>query len=804
MALSFKLESTALPANTRVVGFSGREKLSRPYEIDVYASVEGPLEIEPRAVVGQPATLLIDDTPGAGPPVMYGGMLGRFSLMRATADSTLYKATIVPRLWTLAYTKHSRVWTKMSIDAILRVVLAQEGVPNVQFRLTSAYAPEEHVCQYRESSLDFIHRWMEREGMYYFFEQVGGAEIMVVVDSLVNHRPSAHGPVRYHPAEGDMSAGRHFNDFAMGASSLPAMVKVSDYDYAKPGAPVMGMAPAGIGGVGVFSEPPGNARVFSPGDAARIAKVRAEAFGAEGAEGHATGSALGLSPGFTFLLENHPRASFEKAYLVTRQRIIGRDGTLAKGWGRLPDLEGDDQVLSVDIDCIPAEVQYRAPLETRWPRVDGYEIGVVDGTAGSEYAQLDQDGRYLVRFKFDENPNPPGQGSTYVRMMQPHAGTVEGWHFPLRKDTEVLFLFLGGDPDRPVIAGAVPNAMTPSLVTASNNTKNVLQTGARNRFELEDMEGKEWVKLSTPGDETHLFMGKPGEGGDHSFVLETQKDGLVHTGTNFDLRVDQKWDVKVQDTLTEDVQSDVTEKYHANLDQTVDSDKTVDVSGSYTETVGGGSTQTISGGSTQMISGGEVRTVSGGVTETISGGETRDVSSSFTETISASWTQTVNGSVTQTTNASSTHTINGSLTQTITGGATIVTPAAYNLTATGGVTINCEAGMKVLAPGGVHFDAPGGFTVVAPGGIRTVDESLQNVGAVKSNNFGIYVTGYAFKLEVSEISLTRGVKKMDIAGLFASFTGFEWSNLVAKKGATGFKIATRGIDVEANGIQGEN
>ena len=43
-------------------------------------------------------------------------------------------------------------------------------------------------------------------------------------------------------------------------------------------------------------------------------------------------------------------------------------------------------------------------------------------------------------------------------MMQPHGGDIEGWHFPLRKGTEVLFTFLGGDPDRPVIAGVVPNA----------------------------------------------------------------------------------------------------------------------------------------------------------------------------------------------------------------------------------------------------------------------------------------------------------------------------------------------------------
>ena len=71
-------------------------------------------------------------------------------------------------------------------------------------------------------------------------------------------------------------------------------------------------------------------------------------------------------------------------------------------------------------------------------------------------------------------------------MMQPHGGSVEGFHFPLRKGTEVLFTFVGGDPDRPVIAGVVPNTEKPSPVTKANQTRNVIQTGGRNRMEFED------------------------------------------------------------------------------------------------------------------------------------------------------------------------------------------------------------------------------------------------------------------------------------------------------------------------------
>src|SRR5262249_4317288 len=189
----------------------------------------------------------------------------------------------------------------------------------------------------------------------------------------------------------------------------------------------------------------------------------------------------------------------------------------------------------VEVDSISAKLQLRAESVTPWPRIYGYENGSVDGPAESDYAQIDDQGRYNCKFKFDESKLKNGKATTWVRMMQPHGGDIEGFHFPLRKNTEVIFAFMGGDPDRPVIIGVVPNATHPSPVTLSNYTKNVIQTGARNRMEIEDKAGNEWIRWSTPYANTFINMGLAWP--QHELNLNTNDNAAITSQQAFDIAV---------------------------------------------------------------------------------------------------------------------------------------------------------------------------------------------------------------------------------------------------------------------------
>ncbi|HBQ14767.1 MAG TPA: hypothetical protein DEF51_27775 [Myxococcales bacterium] len=73
-----------------------------------------------------------------------------------------------------------------------------------------------------------------------------------------------------------------------------------------------------------------------------------------------------------------------------------------------------------------------------------------------------------------------------MRRAQPSAGEGYGMHFPLHIGSEVAIVHVNGDPDRPLIVGAVPNAATQSPVIAGNAPQSRIRTGSGVVFELDD------------------------------------------------------------------------------------------------------------------------------------------------------------------------------------------------------------------------------------------------------------------------------------------------------------------------------
>ncbi|WP_437754783.1 type VI secretion system Vgr family protein [Sorangium sp. So ce1389] len=755
----YHLSASFLPPGAGVIALDGEEALNRPYRFRILFSLPlaAGLALDLDGATGQTAQLLLRDETTGVTHRTYSGTVAALEMIDGLEQHSLFRLHLVPRLWRLSLGEHSRVFVDEALPDILTKTLEGGGLSSddYELRLAGEYAPLRHVCQHRESRLHFLTRWLERVGAYYFFEQGDEREKLVITDSRASHVDALSGPVRFAPQHaGDVTAGQALRSFRWRKEVVPRKVAVADYYPLHPRLSVQGSADVVPDGAG------GEERLFKPNEehpdgAQRLAESRAHEHLAGRTTCRAHGFVLGLMPGFTFDLVEHPRRELNWAYLVTEIHHRGREPGFSLAGARRAAAEaageeGED-LYRCELSAVGADRHHLVPSTTRWPRISGTVRARIDGEAESEYAQIDEHGRYRVRLFLDESGLPDGAASMFLRMLQPHAGNPEGMHLPLRKGTEVQVGFLRGDPDQPVIVGVVPNALTPSPVTAANRTQNVVQTGGRSRVEIEDQRGSEYIDISTPPESTFFHLGAHAGKGTHNYVLSTSGDDAMHTGGNRDLRVGGK--------QTETVTGDVNESYHATQTTTVD--------GSLTETIDGGAAQTLYGGAEQIVD--------GGATETISGGETRKVAGGQKETLSGGRTQTITGS--------SSETITGDLTQTVAGGSMILS--------SGGHTIIAGGGFEVATPATATLIANGGFNLLAPGGQRRLDADFVLFGGeykVLAPNQFVY-TGHRLD--------TMGLY-VELVGLKIDLFGFKQTLVTTLRQAAAIYLGTDGMGATAH------
>ncbi len=691
----FNLTSSAIPFNAKVAGFRGTERISTPYAFDVYFTVDSipgmPLQFDLADAVFAKAKLSIKL--GDTPEQHFHGILSAVRLVRAAETTSLFHARLVPQLWQLTLTKHSRIWTKKSSLDVIKEVLDEAGI-EYDVRAQASYPVEEHITQYKESNLAFITRWMDREGMYYYFEQGDDGDVLVIADNKATHESLRTKPVRYWPQNNydDVLSQQAFDNFAATHNALPASVKLIDYDYAKPLLDVSASVSVEANAIGEIAEYGG--RLFTPADAQRIATIRAEDHLAKKDVFEATGAATHLSAGYKFTLEEHPLFQYNVEYLITTIDHHGYDAQFASAWGSLVKPKYTD-VYRVELQGMPADIQYRNGQLTPWPRIDGYENGVVDGASTSQYAQIDDQGRYNVKFKFDEGTLKDGKATTWVRMMQPHGGPQEGHHFPLRKGVEVICSFLGGDPDRPVVNGVVHNMLNQSVVTQNNYTQNIIRTGSLNHVVMEDQAGAMFIDVWCPIFSSTLFLGF----GEWNFNLTTQGCGQIQTTLNLNVDVDQWWTVdvvnyvdwhyhnthnwvndlavtwKFDNTFTWEVTAAVDIKWMATLNHyikaaaTIKFDNTVDltVTGNVTAKLDANVTATVKGNLDLHVKTHETHKVDAGRDLTVKGNQTIDVTSNQTENIHGQYDLTVDANWNTTVKATENKTVHGPTNETFIG-----------------------------------------------------------------------------------------------------------------------------------------
>ncbi|AJF07069.1 hypothetical protein GSUB_11540 [Geoalkalibacter subterraneus] len=209
---------------------------------------------------------------------------------------------------------------------------------------------------------------------------------------------------------------------------------------------------------------------------------------------------------------------------------------------------GDDLALNCEANLIPREIPFRPPWPTR-PRIPFTFSARIEGSG--TYAPLDEQGHTPVRAHFDQGAAALGEASIPLHRLAPLGGPPGeqacGWHSPLRDGAEVLLSCLNGDPDRPVLMGALPNPATPSPVTGDNPAQNILRTAADNQLLMDDRREHEVIGLSTFAGNNILELNATALG--HRIALASHQGAMQ-------IRAEKTQKIQCGDSLTEQSGSD--------------------------------------------------------------------------------------------------------------------------------------------------------------------------------------------------------------------------------------------------------
>lgn len=512
---SFKSYAAGIPESTfAVLRFKGFESISSPYEFEIML-VSGDADLNLSDILQSQASLTIHRD--SGDDVVYNGILAGFAQLHSYEDHYFYRAKLVPKLWWLMQTQHNQVFLDQTAPEIIERALVDGGMDSLDYDISSLeghYDPIDYVCQYSESHFNFVSRWMEREGLYYYFHHNPDGDRLVLSDSTFSHEPHRQGADLYYAPVSGLEHGHRDEivlNFTCYQKQLPQRIALKDHNPERPSLEMVVRAdvdPNGRGESYIYGE-----HYNTPEEGERLVAIRAEELLCQKQVFQGDSTVPFLAPGFKFNLNDHYRGSFNQEYLITGITHEGDQTNLLKTSviGKLDD-SADINVYSNNFTAIPADCQYRHPKTASLPKVSGTLHGQIDGELDSKYAQLDEEGRYKVKLPFDINDDHmDGKASARIRMMQPYAGENRGMQFPLSKGTEVLLTFIDGNPDRPVIAGAVSTPTAPGPVNADNQSESVIRSAGNNRIRMEDRAGSERIVMESPSSSSWIRVGAPND-----------------------------------------------------------------------------------------------------------------------------------------------------------------------------------------------------------------------------------------------------------------------------------------------------
>jgi type VI secretion system secreted protein VgrG len=543
---------------------------------------------------------------GVGTARQFNGSISELRYLGSGRRFSRYHITLVPHLWFLTQRQDCRIFQMQAAPDILRQVFDDAGMSDYRFELSAQYEAKEYVLQYRENDQHFVQRLMAEHGLWYYFEHSDAGHTMVIVDSndaipeLISSPANASylGPVIYHTQGGGTPDREHIFDLEQTHRTRTGIVSYGDYNYLTPKIPQGKSADEGpnfdlqrYDYLGRYTSPDLGQQ--------RVTEWMSE-YTVDSHQIEAASDIMRLTSGYSFDISQHPRSNINRDYLMLTVMHTGFNP-------RVHEEESSDEPTTYhnQFVCLPRDVTFRAPKMAS-PVVDGPQTAVVVGPAGEEI-YTDEYGRIKVQFHWDRYAQSDEHSSCWLRVSQSIAAPNWGAVYLPRIGHEVIVTFLEGDPDRPLVTGAVYNGLhTPPYPLPENKTRTVFRTQSHkaegyNEMYFEDESDQEEVHFRAQkdmktkvlnnryrdiGNDEELKVGKNQENnilGDRKEVIDGHKTSIT------------------KQTFMEQVEEDVHVTYNANEKKQIANNQTLSIDENRQTMIGKSTSLDIEGNATLAI-----------------------------------------------------------------------------------------------------------------------------------------------------------------------------------------------------------
>lgn len=582
---------------------NGTEVMSRSFSLNV-TMLSQDENIDRKALLGKSLTVTVPTQ--TLQPRYFNGKITEVNLQGTELNGVryaVYLLKIESDLWPLLRDRNQRIFQNQRAPDIIKTVLAGYGV-KTEDRLTGEYRSWEYCVQYQESSYSFISRLMELEGIYFFFRHEADSHTLVLMDAADSHQPfSGYEVIPYHTSQsGGTTSEEGIGQWAISERVTPGLYSIDDYDFRKPNAWMFqareNPASPSPGQIDYYEWP---GRFVDHQHGEFYARIRQEEWQAEQQRIDAAGTALGITPGYTFALGNPPYKGGSSEYLVVSAAYTLEENSYASG-------SATNSVHHINFVVIPAKTTFRSAQRTEWPRTHGPQTARVVGPHG-ESIWTDRYGRVKVKFHWDRQAKGDDTSSCWVRVSSAWAGQGFGGVQIPRVGDEVVIDFINGDPDRPIITGRVYNeASMPPWELPADSTRMGFMTRSKD---------------GSKDNASYLFF--EDKQGSESVDLHSEKDMKISVENDQNIDIDGTRTTVIKKEQKDDVTGDATFHYQQKRTTTVDNTET--------NTFNNGEHTTIQKGRTlSILDGGDTVEVSSYRDTTINGTESHHVTGKLTET----------------------------------------------------------------------------------------------------------------------------------------------------------------------------